>query len=78
MNIVDIYKTSYGDFLVAYRNIFKKPHKKIKSKKLKTFELVYDELLFMRVPKEEMNFWCLKHNIVLELKNREIRFYERA
>ncbi|MCR5461860.1 MAG: hypothetical protein K6E87_02215 [bacterium] len=78
MNVVDIYKTNEGDFLVAYRNYFKKPHKKIKSKKLKTFELVYDELLFERVSRENINKWCLDHNIILEINNKEIHFYERA
>lgn len=78
MKIDFIYRTSFGDFCIGYRKKLKTP----KLKRLHSYDkektLLVDEIEIIRIPKEEINNWCLNNNLILEIKNKEIRYYERT
>ena len=77
MKIQFIHRTLCGDFRIGYKKPLKNPKLVRLHNGDKEKTLLYDEIEILSVPKEEMNAWCLKNKIKVEVTNRGIR-YERA
>lgn len=78
MKIQFIHRTSSGDFRIGYKKPLKTPKLVRLHNGDKEKTLLHDEVVILSIPKEEMNTWCLKHKIKVEVTNRGIRYYERA
>lgn len=78
MKIQFIHRTSSGDFRIGYKKPLKNPKLVRLHNNDKEKTILYDEIEILSIPKEEMNKWCLDNKIIVEINNKEIRYYERA